>query len=153
MFELCNRETVITYGKYGMQYVPFVYEWPSLHALQTFYLMSLVWSFSDEFSTWNKITLWKLFVFSVLSTVSSHKLLLSVEHIFYIDDYLGQVIVPLSTVNRDQTCRLILPVLPKSSKSEHSKGDITLEVRRRGNATLSQCDSSWKFYDDLVYNT
>jgi len=39
------------------------------------------------------------------------------------------VIVPLSTVNRDQTCRLILPVLPKSSKSEHSKGDITLEVR------------------------
>lgn len=43
------------------------------------------------------------------------------------DDYLGQVIVPLSTVNRDQTCRLILPVLPKSSKSEHSKGDITLE--------------------------
>lgn len=43
------------------------------------------------------------------------------------DDYLGQVIVPLSTVNRDQTCRLILPVLPKSSKSEHSRGDITLE--------------------------
>ncbi|CAH3106882.1 unnamed protein product [Porites lobata] len=43
------------------------------------------------------------------------------------DDYLGQVIVPLSTVNRDQTCRLILPVLPKSSKSEHSKGDISLE--------------------------
>lgn len=43
------------------------------------------------------------------------------------DDYLGQVIVPLSTVNRDQTCRLILPVLPKSSKSQHSRGDITLE--------------------------
>ncbi|XP_058956250.2 uncharacterized protein [Pocillopora verrucosa] len=43
------------------------------------------------------------------------------------DDYLGQVIVPLSTVNRDQTCRLILPVLPKSSKSDHSRGDITLE--------------------------
>ena len=48
----------------------------------------------------------------------------------HIDDYLGQVIVPLSTVNRDQTCRLILPVLPKSSKSEHSKGDISLEVRK-----------------------
>ncbi|XP_074633049.1 uncharacterized protein LOC141891908 isoform X4 [Acropora palmata] len=43
------------------------------------------------------------------------------------DDYLGQVIVPLSTVNRDQTCRLILPILPKSSKSEHSKGEISLE--------------------------
>ena len=48
---------------------------------------------------------------------------------FILDDYLGQVIVPLSTVNRDQTCRLILPVLPRSSKSEHSRGDISLEVR------------------------
>ena len=50
--------------------------------------------------------------------------------ITFTDDYLGQVIVPLSTVNRDQTCRLILPVLPRSSKSEHSKGDISLEVRK-----------------------
>ena len=50
--------------------------------------------------------------------------------ILFLDDYLGQVIVPLSTVNRDQTCRLILPILPKSSKSEHSKGEISLEVRQ-----------------------
>ena len=166
MFEVCNRYG--TCGKYGTQYLPFMHVWPSLDALQTYDPMSFV--FSDEFttsfpeplilpppgggkmrdpgnevdelSTWHKMTLWNaLFIH------------LSVEHILFIDDYLGQVIVPLSTVNRDQTCRLILPVLPKSSKSEHSRGDITLEVRRPCNATLWQCDSSWKLYGDLVYST
>ena len=114
MFEVCNRYW--TCGKYGTHYLPLMDIWRALHALQTydgiiFLAMSAV--LDIEWPCENVLYI-----------------PLSVEHILFIDDYLGQVIVPLSTVNRDQTCRLILPVLPKSSKSEHSKGDITLEVRR-----------------------
>ncbi|XP_048588622.1 uncharacterized protein LOC5502205 isoform X3 [Nematostella vectensis] len=43
------------------------------------------------------------------------------------DDFLGQVIVPLSTVNRDQTCRLVLPILPRTNKCDYVSGELSLE--------------------------
>ncbi|CAB4030177.1 titin-like isoform X2, partial [Paramuricea clavata] len=41
--------------------------------------------------------------------------------------FLGQVIVPLAMIGKDQSCRLILPVLPTSAKNSYVTGQINLE--------------------------
>ncbi|XP_028400161.1 E3 ubiquitin-protein ligase NEDD4-like [Dendronephthya gigantea] len=43
------------------------------------------------------------------------------------EGFLGQVIVPLGMIGKDQSCRLILPVLPTSSKNSYVGGQIHLE--------------------------
>ena len=42
--------------------------------------------------------------------------------------FLGQVIVPLAMIGKDQSCRLILPVLPTSTDNSYVTGQINLEV-------------------------
>ena len=54
------------------------------------------------------------------------------------DDFLGQVVVPLATVNSCQTCRMTMPVLPKSYRSEYAHGQLNLEVIYGGYYTVAQ---------------
>lgn len=50
--------------------------------------------------------------------------------------FLGQVIVPLAMIGKDQSCRLILPVLPTSAKNSYVTGQINLEVRNFPSASI-----------------
>ncbi|CAB4030178.1 titin-like isoform X1, partial [Paramuricea clavata] len=50
--------------------------------------------------------------------------------------FLGQVIVPLAMIGKDQSCRLILPVLPTSAKNSYVTGQINLEVRNFPTASI-----------------
>lgn len=73
-------------------------------------------------------------------------------------DFLGQVIVPLAMITKDQSCRLILPILPISKKTSYVTGQISLEFTydKDGKAfeteTQSQTASSKSAKTTIVAN-